>query len=115
MDPFHSQIITNIANCNSYMVIATTRNITPWICPLAYWTSNIHFYFVSHNDSKHITNILSNSRVAIAIFDSTLSEGTGDQTGLQFLASAKILASTDQYEIDQALASLQRRFPGNTL
>lgn len=115
MDHDYHNIATKIVEKGSYMTIGTSNGFEPWIAPVAYWTDDDNcFYFVSHKESKHVTHIAINPKVAISIFDSSIPEGKGDKSGIQISAFAKILAFDDNTLITKALHSIQYRFSSPT-
>jgi nitroimidazol reductase NimA-like FMN-containing flavoprotein (pyridoxamine 5'-phosphate oxidase superfamily) len=74
---------------NRYMTIATaSRAGEPWISPVFFaYDADYNLYWVSNKDSQHSILIRVNPHVAIAIFDSSVTEGDGDCVYIEALAS----------------------------
>jgi len=83
---------------NQFMTLATCLNDDPWAAPVWYAIDNqCNLYFVSSPSSKHCQNIHKNSKVSVAIFDSTLMPGFVD--GLQIFGRASRIDDNDIYGI----------------
>ena len=69
------QIIGNI----KYITIATaSADGVPWNTPVySAFDSDYNFYWASDQESQHSRNIAANPQVLLAIYDSTVPEGTG--------------------------------------
>jgi uncharacterized protein YhbP (UPF0306 family) len=79
---------------NRYLALATCANGNPWVATLAYAVDpSYNFYFYSAKSSRHCSHIASNSYVAAAIYDSTLSSESAD--GLQIAGLAKEVALSE--------------------
>lgn len=92
------------------MTLASCENQKPWVCTVYYADDESgNLYFVTGKSTKHATQILNNSQVAISIFDSTQLV-TDDKEGLQATGSCKKLV--DLNEIKIALTMWQKRNPG---
>ena len=89
-----------IIDSNSYMVVCTSdKGAMPWGAPVffAHDRKYSKAYFISAIDSRHAKNISGNSKVALAIFDSTSPIGISE--GVQIEASAEMVGKA---EIDEA-------------
>lgn len=79
-----------ILKSNIYLTLATTDGNLPWAAPLFYCLDEkFNFYFISQMDSLHTINILKQSKVSFAIFDSHQKEGEGN--GVQWLGTVALL------------------------
>ena len=75
---------------NLYMNIATVdSNGQPWNTPVFFAHRDKKLHWFSRSNSVHSTNIASNPKVFITMYDSTLQEGEG--AGLYLLAKAYVL------------------------
>ncbi|HEY2763938.1 MAG TPA: pyridoxamine 5'-phosphate oxidase family protein [Pseudonocardiaceae bacterium] len=75
-----------------YITIATTctgMGGRPWNSPVySAFDSAYNFYWTSDRQSQHSTNIRNNSNVFLAIYNSTIPEGTGAGGGVYIQAQA---------------------------
>lgn len=92
---------------NHYMCLATTGKY-PWAAPLFFaFDSNYRLYFKSALDSLHVQHVLTQPRVAVAIYSSVSPLGQGE--GLQIEGIAEIVPPST---LPRAIAVYyQRRFP----
>jgi uncharacterized protein YhbP (UPF0306 family) len=76
----YAKAAQEIIENNIYMTIATaSTDGKPWISPVFFaYDKEYNLFWVSNKNSRHSTLIRSNPQVAIVIFDSKASEGTGD-------------------------------------
>lgn len=90
-----------------YITLATvSKNGRPWNSPVySAFDHNHNFYWISWRENQHSKNIRENSRVFIVIYDSTVSEGTGQGVYLQ----AKAYELNDEKDIENALKYLDGR------
>jgi|SRR3989344_2464761 len=90
-----------------YITLATSsKDGKPWNSPVySAFDEGYNFYWNSWRENQHSINIKENPQVFIVIYDSTVSEGTGE--GVYIQATAHEL--TDKEEIEQARAILQQR------
>jgi len=108
-----NEIATSIVEKSKYIVVGTSYENTVWVAPVMFFTDdNNFFYFVSDINSLHLKHILLNPFVAVAIFDSTIPEGKGNKTGIQFKGIAKVLTRIDN--LNNILISCKQRLPGAT-
>jgi hypothetical protein len=92
-----------------YITISTASEAgQPWNTPVfSAYDDDYNFYWGSHIGSQHSRNILSNSKVFLAIYDSTAPAGEGEGVYVSAVAS-KI---TEPAEIKRAHTLLQDRRP----
>lgn len=90
-----------------YITVATaTKDGIPWNSPLySAFDEDYNFYWVSDQNGQHSKNIEENDKVFLAIYDSTVPEGTGEGVYIQ----AKAHKLTDEDDIQKALGHLYRR------
>ncbi len=91
-----------------YITIASvTPEGKPWNSPVysAYDKDNYSFYWVSPRATQHSKNITENPNVFLAIYDSTVPEGTGEGVYIQGHASVV----TDPKEMTRAIYLLYTR------
>lgn len=85
-----------------YITIATVcpgEVAVPWNTPVfAAFDAAYRFFWVSDRFSRHSENIRNNPNVFLAIYDSTIPEGTGDGQGVYVQARAAELAEPEQVE-----------------
>lgn len=84
-----------------YINIATVdHNGNPWNTPVyVAYDENYNFYWASWKENEHSKNIQSNPNVFITIYDSTVSEGTGEGVYIK----AKAYELTNEQEVADAL------------
>ena len=87
-----NKIAEKIIRNNIYLTLATTdKKGKPWASPVYYKTDDkFNFYFISQTNSVHIKNILKNTNVSFAIFDSRQPAGQGN--GVQRLGKVYLLS-----------------------
>ena len=84
-----------------FMAISTVGNDGSWTNPVQYgYSEKLDLYFVSMMDAKHVTNLLKDPRISVAIFK-TERFSDGEVLGLQLKGTAKHLI--DQSEIKEAI------------
>jgi hypothetical protein len=90
-----------IVDANQYMTLATAdKDGRPWASPVWFATVDYReFFWVSSPEARHSRNIAIRPEVAIVIFDSTQSPGTGQ--GVYVAAAAAPVADA---EIDRGIA-----------
>jgi len=91
-----------------YITVASvTPEGKPWNSPVysAYDKNNYVFYWVSPRATQHSENITKNPDVFLAIYDSTVPEGTGEGVYVQ----AKASVVTDLKEMTRAMYLLYTR------
>lgn len=96
-----------ILSSNIYCTLSTcSADGYPWVSPVFFtYDDDLSIYWASTVVSKHSQNIYSNhGRVAIAIFNSSVAEGTGE--GLYFYGTASEL---DPRETERAMKLLFAR------
>jgi len=78
-----NQLAREIVKNNQYLTLGTSdKNGNAWVSPVVYaCDSDFNFYFISLPNSKHIKNLINNSQVTFAIFNSRQMFGEG--VGLQ--------------------------------
>jgi uncharacterized protein YhbP (UPF0306 family) len=82
------KLAVEIINNSLYLSLATSVNNDTWVTPLWYATDkDYNFYFVSDKNTKHVTHLIENQKVAFCIFDSN--KNPNNVTGLQVSAIAK--------------------------
>jgi len=102
----------NMIVTNNYLCLATSdTHGKPWVAALYYaYDKDCSFYFFSAKESRHAQQIGENTRVAFAIYDSTLKPEDAD--GLQVDATANQVSLTG---IPHAIATYyKRRFPNDS-
>lgn len=104
MSDQHSQRAKEILQSILYATVATaSKDGKPWNSPVAKWLGpDMAIYWFSDKDSVHSVNIRANEAVFIAIYDSTMPEGTGE--GIYIEATASEI--NDPRDIDK-IAALQ--------
>lgn len=94
-----------------YITIATICTGTgsrPWNSPVySAFDSDYSFFWASDRRSRHSKNIRDNPSVFLAIYDSTIPEGTGAGRGVYIQAQARELSDPD--EITRAHQLMARR------
>lgn len=103
----YSKRAKEIINKNSYMVICTSsKNARPWGAPVFFANDKKYtkLYFISAIDSRHAENISANSKVSVAIFDST--SPIGVSYGVQIEGTASMV---EKAEIDEATRTYSAR------
>lgn len=67
----YTAILDEMLSSQYYMFLATSSSIgQPWAVPLCYVRGEKNkLYFLSHNESLHVSHIQENPRVAFSIFD----------------------------------------------
>lgn len=90
-----------IVRANQYMVLATSdENGLPWASPVWYATEDFcHFFWVSHPDARHSTNLTVRAKLAITIFDSRQPPGTGEGVYLSAVG-----APVPEHDLDDGIA-----------
>jgi nitroimidazol reductase NimA-like FMN-containing flavoprotein (pyridoxamine 5'-phosphate oxidase superfamily) len=90
-----------------YITIATvSKDGRPWNSPVySAFDEKYNFYWASWKENQHSKNIRDNNQVFIVIYDSTVSEGTGEGVYIQ----AKAYELGDEKEIKHALIYLDGR------
>jgi nitroimidazol reductase NimA-like FMN-containing flavoprotein (pyridoxamine 5'-phosphate oxidase superfamily) len=69
----------------------------PWNSPVySAFDSDYNFYWVSDRHSQHSKNIRKNPNVFLAIYNSTIPEGTGSGRGVYIQAQARELSNPDE-------------------
>lgn len=83
-----------------YITLATTsKEGVPWNSPVySSYDEDYNFFWASPREAQHSKNIRENNRVFIAIYDSTVPEGTGEGVYIQ----AKAYELSDEKEITNA-------------
>src|SRR5215510_637740 len=87
-----------------YITIATIHTHSdsrlanqPWNSPIySAFDSDYNFYWVSDRRSQHSKNIQENSNTFLAIYNSTIPEGTGAGKGVYIQAQARELSDPDE-------------------
>ncbi|HEY4963183.1 MAG TPA: pyridoxamine 5'-phosphate oxidase family protein [Candidatus Saccharimonadales bacterium] len=99
------QIISQI----EYITIASvSEDGQPWNSPVySAFDTDYNFYWGSHKDSQHSTNIRANNKVFLVIYDSTVEAGKGE--GVYVKATVSEL--DDPSEITEAHKLIQDRRP----
>ncbi|RUR73921.1 hypothetical protein PCC6912_54620 [Chlorogloeopsis fritschii PCC 6912] len=106
-----SRIIAN----NIYCTLSTCcADGSPWVSPLFFaYDDNLNIYWSSAIVSKHSQNIYNNGRVAIAIFNSSVSEGTPE--GLYLYGTASELKREETEKVMKLLVNRARRQVNRTI
>jgi uncharacterized protein YhbP (UPF0306 family) len=94
--------IKEALNRTEFMAISTIgEDGSCWTNPVEYhYDEKLNIYFVSMIDSKHVSNLLKDSRVSVAIFK-TERFSDGEVLGLQLKGRAQHL--TEKTEIEEAI------------
>lgn len=74
------------------------------------YTENLELYFISHPESQHCQNLMTNPSMAMTVFSSSQSWGKPDQ-GVQLFGTCKLVGEANTIK---ALNSYVRRFPTYT-
>jgi general stress protein 26 len=92
-----------------YITIASvTKDGTPWNTPVfSAYDKEYNFYWGSHLDSQHSTNIRQNENIFLVIYDSTREAGTGEGVYVK----ARAVELTNSADIEAAHTLLQKRRP----
>lgn len=70
------------------MTLATCADRSPWAAAVAYVTDGeFNFYWYSESNARHSRHILENSKIAVAIFDSTATSDDVDGLQIEGVAS----------------------------
>jgi uncharacterized protein YhbP (UPF0306 family) len=81
--------VKHVIENSTYLTLATTDGEKPWANAVFFASDkDFNLYFTSYNNSRHVKNILKNSHVSVAIFDSHIIPGTGAQ-GVQIEATCR--------------------------
>ena len=90
-----------------YITIATaSKDGKPWNSPVySAFDGNYNFFWASWKENQHSKNIRDNNNVFIVIYDSTVSEETGEGVYIQ----AKAYELDDEKEIKYAIRYLDGR------
>lgn len=87
----------HILKSNIYFTLATTDGNVPWATPLFYCLDeDFNFYFISQMESLHTINVMKQSNVSFAVFDSHQPEGEGN--GVQGSGTVEILSGKEIIE-----------------
>lgn len=81
----------DIIESNQYMTLATVTEVGhPWVSPVVYaLDGSYNLYYMSLPTSSHSKNIMKDSRVSLAIFDSRQNFGEG--VGLQIVGKVNVV------------------------
>jgi nitroimidazol reductase NimA-like FMN-containing flavoprotein (pyridoxamine 5'-phosphate oxidase superfamily) len=90
-----------------YITIASaSKDGQPWNSPVySAFDHDYNFYWASDRGGQHSRNIRENPRVFLAIYDSTVPEGTGKGVYVQAIAAEL----TDPIDIQRGLDQLDKR------
>ncbi|HVZ11756.1 MAG TPA: pyridoxamine 5'-phosphate oxidase family protein [Patescibacteria group bacterium] len=107
------EIISNII----YITIATAdKNGQPWNSPVySAFDENYNFYWNSWKESQHSKNISENPHVFLAIYNSTLPEGSGAHIGVYVQAKAEIITYPDEIETARKILQDRKAKPSSKL
>jgi nitroimidazol reductase NimA-like FMN-containing flavoprotein (pyridoxamine 5'-phosphate oxidase superfamily) len=102
----NDDIAREILGARSYVVLATADvDGVPWASPVWFAMEDYpELYWVSHPGARHSRNIAVRPRIAMVVFDSTVSPGTGQ--GVYMTATAEQL--TDPGAIERGIAVFSR-------
>jgi uncharacterized protein YhbP (UPF0306 family) len=105
-EPDRAAVARRIIDENLYMVLGTADGSgRPWATPVYYASSGYReFFWVSSPDATHSRNIGVRPQVAIVIFDSRASIGTGQ--GVYMTAVAEAAAGAD---VERGIEVFSRR------
>ncbi len=107
----HEELVKRAKEIIEKIIYITIASVTPegkpWNSPVysAYDRNNYTFYWVSPKATQHSENIINNPNVFLAIYDSTVPEGTGEGVYVQGHASVV----TDVKEMTRAIYLLYTR------
>ena len=100
----NDDIAREILGARSYVVLATVDGV-PWASPVWFAMEDYpELYWVSHPGARHSRNIAVRPSIAMVVFDSTVSPGTGQ--GVYMTATAEQL--TEPGAIERGLAIFSR-------
>lgn len=89
-----TEIVRDIVKDNTYLTLATSDSGGPWCAPVQYVSDDdLNLYFVSLPESRHMTHVMTNPSVAVAIFDSQQPPFTS--RGVQIEGTADAYSKTD--------------------
>ncbi len=111
------KLVREVIATNRYLTLSTCDGEEPWIAPLEYMHDDrLNFFFFSKGESRHARHIERNSKVGVAIFDTTQPDYTPAISitlrGVQIEASARRLSSDEYPEsVVEAIEALQPPMP----
>jgi nitroimidazol reductase NimA-like FMN-containing flavoprotein (pyridoxamine 5'-phosphate oxidase superfamily) len=99
----HLDRARRIVHSIKYVTIATaSANGQPWNSPVySAFDAEYNFYWASDREGQHSRNIRENPRVFLAIYDSTVPEGTGQGVYIQATAAELINPEEIQHALEQ--------------
>lgn len=108
MSDSHSKKAAEIINRILYITIATaSKDGQPWNSPVySAFDKDLNFYWSSDKDSQHSKNIRENKNVFLAIYDSTVPEGTGE--GVYIKAEAYELGEKDEVIVARRITQTRK-------
>lgn len=99
-------VAREILDANSYVVLATAdADGVPWASPVWFAREDSDLYWMSHPGARHSQNIAVRSQIAMVVFDSRVTPGSGQ--GVYMAASAEQMTNPDALE--SALAVVSRK------
>ena len=100
--------IDDALKATDYCCIATVDKKGVWSNPVYFaWDKQYNLFFISQMSSRHMQNLMSNSRIPASIYKT---EQKGDVVGIQLEGTAKILSKNDgENEIKHAYETYYRR------
>lgn len=80
-------------NSTDYCCIATVDKKGVWSNPVYFaWDDQFNFYFISQMHSRHMQNLIKNTRIAVSIYKTEQKENVA---GIQLEGTSKILSEAD--------------------
>lgn len=97
-------VAREILDANSYVVLATAdADGVPWASPVWFAREDSDLYWMSHPGARHSQNIAVRPQIAMVVFDSSVTPGSGQ--GVYMAASAEQLMNPDTLESGMAVVS----------
>lgn len=94
-----AKLAKRIIKQNIYLSLGTySPESGSWVSPVCYFLDKkYNFYYASQLTSVHTKNIIKNSTISFAIFDSHMEEGTG--VGVQIAGKAALVKDSELREV----------------
>lgn len=106
-----NQKVREILDRTEFLALSTMGDGDTWTCPVAFsYDEKMNLYFISMMHTKHVKNIIKESKVSVAIF-STERYASGDVSGLQLSGLATEIL--DSKELQSAAENYFSRSANN--
>lgn len=109
--------VESLLRRNRYLVLATMDESGPWAVPLEYMVDDdLNLYFFSTEEARHVRDLETRDRVAVAVFDSDQPDYapdlTADLNGVQMVARVRRVPEDEYTEaIVAAIDALKPPMP----